>query len=183
MLRRELDLSECRGVSGSALQGILTGALPALESVMLTGIPEVSNSLLAEMGLGLPLRHISVAKCTAIGDQGLRGLAAASPQLLTLRADQCTKITDDGVVALAESCKELQVNLLCTAMYVDLLASMLLLAEAVQRCICLADQFQVCCFCQHKYDKVLLASDVCRVVSHESFMCAGVVPAWLLKGV
>jgi len=108
MLRRELDLSECRGVSGSALQGILTGALPALESVMLTGIPEVSNSLLAEMGLGLPLRHISVAKCTAIGDQGLRGLAAASPQLLTLRADQCTKITDDGVVALAESCKELQ---------------------------------------------------------------------------
>lgn len=181
MLRRELDLSECRGVSGSALQGILTGALPALESVLLTGIPEVSNSLLAEMGLGLPLRHISVAKCTAIGDQGLRGLAAASPQLLTLRADQCTKITDDGVVALAESCKELQVNLL-TAMYVNLLASMLLLAEAVQRCICLADQFQVCCFCQHKYDKVLLASDVCRVVSHESFMCAGVVPAWLHKG-
>ncbi|DBB02954.1 hypothetical protein WJX77_009284 [Trebouxia sp. C0004] len=108
-LLRELDLSECRGVSGSALQAILTGALPALESVMLTGIPEVSNSLLAEMGLGLPLRHISVAKCTAIGDEGLRGLAAASPQLLTLRADQCTKITDDGVVALAESCKELQV--------------------------------------------------------------------------
>ena len=101
-------------MSGSALQAILTGALPALESVMLTGIPEVSNSLLAEIGLGLPLRHISVAKCTAIGDKGLRGLAAASPQLLTLRADQCTKITDDGVVALAESCKELQVKIQST---------------------------------------------------------------------
>lgn len=107
-------MSECRGVSGSALQAILTGALPALECVLLTGIPEVSNSLLAEMGLGLPLRHISVAKCTAIGDEGLRGLAAASPQLLTLRADQCTKITDDGVVALAESCKELQVKIQST---------------------------------------------------------------------
>ncbi len=101
-------------MSGSALQAILTGALPALECVLLTGIPEVSNSLLAEMGLGLPLRHISVAKCTAIGDEGLRGLAAASPQLLTLRADQCTKITDDGVVALAESCKELQVKIQST---------------------------------------------------------------------
>ncbi len=107
---RELDLSECRGVSGSALQAVLTGALPALECVMLTGIPEVSNSLLAEMGLGLPLRHISIGLCTAVGDEGLRGLAAACPQLLTLRADQCVKITDDGMVALAESCKELQVG-------------------------------------------------------------------------
>ena len=107
---RELDLSECRGVSGSALQATVTGALPGLESVMLTGIPEVSNGLLAEMGLGLQLRHISVARCTAIGDEGLRGLAAASPQLLTLRADQCVKITDDGVIALAESCKEMQVS-------------------------------------------------------------------------
>lgn len=96
-------------MSGAALQAILTGALPALESVMLTGIPEVSNALLAEMGLGLPLRHISVARCIAIGDEGLRGLAAACPQLLTLRADQCVKITDDGVVALSETCKELQV--------------------------------------------------------------------------
>lgn len=97
-------------MSGSALQATVTGALPGLESVMLTGIPEVSNGLLAEMGLGLQLRHISVARCTAIGDEGLRGLAAASPQLLTLRADQCVKITDDGVIALAESCKEMQVS-------------------------------------------------------------------------
>ena len=112
---RELDLSECRGVSGAALQAVLTGALPALESVMLTGIPEVSNSLLAEMGLGLSLRHISVANCIAVGDEGLRGLAVACPQLLTLKADKCTKITDDGIVAIAESCKELQVKLARTA--------------------------------------------------------------------
>lgn len=106
---RELDLSECRGVSGAALHSILTGALPLLESVMLTGIPEVSNALLAEMALGLPLRHISVARCAGVSDEGLRALAAACPHLLTLRADACTKITDAGIVALAESCKELQV--------------------------------------------------------------------------
>ena len=106
---RNLDLSECRGVSGSALQSILTGAMPALESVMLTGIPEVSNTLLAEMALGLPLRHINVARCTAVSDEGLRGLAAACPQLLSLQADACIKITDAGVVALSESCRELQV--------------------------------------------------------------------------
>lgn len=108
-LLRELDLSECRGVSGAALHSILTGALPLLESVMLTGIPEVSNALLAEMALGLPLRHISVARCAGVSDEGLRALAAACPHLLTLRADACTKITDAGIVALAESCKELQV--------------------------------------------------------------------------
>lgn len=106
---RELDLSECRGVSGAALQSILTGALPALESVMLTGIPEVGNALLAEMALGLPLRHVSVARCSSVSDEGLRGLAAACPQLLSLHVDACTKITDAGIVALAESCKELQV--------------------------------------------------------------------------
>lgn len=106
---RELDLSECRGVSGSALQSILTGAMPALESIMLTGIPEVTNTLLAEMALGLPVRHLSVARCTAVNDEGLRGLAAACPHLLTLQADDCVKITDAGIVALAESCKELQV--------------------------------------------------------------------------
>ena len=109
-IARELELSECRGVSGAALQAVLTGAMPALETVLLAGIPEVSNSLLAEMGLGLPLRHISVANCTAVGDEGLRGLAVACPQLLTLNADKCTKITDEGVVAIAESCKEMQVR-------------------------------------------------------------------------
>ena len=97
-------------MSGTALQSILTGALPALESVMLTGIPEVGNALLAEMALGLPLRHVSVARCSGVSDEGVRGLAAACPHLLTLRADACTKITDAGIVALAESCKELQVR-------------------------------------------------------------------------
>ena len=96
-------------MSGAALQSVLTGALPALESVMLTGIPEVGNALLAEIALGLPLRHVTVARCSSVGDEGLRGLAAACPHLLTLRADACTKITDAGIVALAESCKELQV--------------------------------------------------------------------------
>ena len=118
---RELDLSECRGVSGMALQRILTSDLPALESVMLTGIPEVSNTLLAEMGLDLPLRHIGVSNCTLVGDEGLRGLAVACPQLLTLKADKCTKITEEGVVALADSCKELQVA--TTALTVFVLTS------------------------------------------------------------
>ena len=108
---RELDLSECRGISGSALHSALAGAMPALESVMLTGIPEVSNALLQEMALGVSMRYISIARCTAISDEGLRGLAAACPQLLTLQADACIKITDAGIVALSESCRELQVGI------------------------------------------------------------------------
>lgn len=106
---RELDLTECRGVSHAALQSALTGALPALETVILAGIPEVSNALLAEMALGISLKHLSVGRCAQVGDEGLRGLAVACPQLQTLRAEKCTKITDDGVVAMAEGCKELQV--------------------------------------------------------------------------
>ena len=138
---RELELSECRGVSGAALQAVLTGALPALETVLLTGIPEVSNSLLAEMGLGLPLRHINVANCIAVGNEGLRGLAVACPQLLTLNADKCTKVTDEGVVAIAESCKELQVRLLeCQASeHVSESKKLLLRAaeSAMAHCVCI----------------------------------------------
>lgn len=103
-------------MSLTALQAALTGALPALETVSLAGIPEVSNALLAELALGIPLKHLSVGRCAQVGDEGLRGLAAACPQLQSLRAEKCTKITDDGVVALAEGCKELQVciaNVLC----------------------------------------------------------------------
>ena len=97
------------------MQAALTGGLPALASVTLAGIPEVSNALLAEIALNTPIRHLSVGRCAGIGDEGLRGLAAACPQLQTLRVDKCSKISDDGIVALAEGCKELQVCLLATA--------------------------------------------------------------------
>ena len=60
--RRELDLEGCRGVGAAALQKVLLGALPALERVVLDGIPEVNDALLTEVALSTPVRRISFSR-------------------------------------------------------------------------------------------------------------------------
>ena len=51
--------------------------------------------------------------CPQVGDGALAGIAAGCPTLLALRADHCSKVTDVGVLALAESCSHLEVGLPC----------------------------------------------------------------------
>lgn len=58
----ELDLEGCRGVGAAALQRVLLGALPALEQVVLDGIPEVNDALLTEVALSTPVRRISFSR-------------------------------------------------------------------------------------------------------------------------
>lgn len=47
---------------------------------------------------------------TSVTDVGLVTLAAKRPGLTELRLDWCSKVSDAGVLAVAEGCKGLQVS-------------------------------------------------------------------------
>lgn len=62
---------------------------------------------------GCKLPSCFCCSCPQVGDGALAGIAAGCPTLLALRADHCSKVTDVGVLALAESCSHLEVGLSC----------------------------------------------------------------------
>jgi hypothetical protein len=70
---------------------------------------QVTDALLTEVALNCPLRTLSVRNCSAVTDRGMRAIAAGAPQLTALIADDVRPITDDALVALSESCRDLQV--------------------------------------------------------------------------
>ncbi|CAL8469688.1 g9229 [Coccomyxa elongata] len=103
-----LDLTECRGISTQSLQQCLT-SLKSLQVLELNGDTEVTDDLLTEVALACPLRRLAVANCSAVTDHGVRGIAAGAPQLTALIADDVGRITDAALVALSESCRDIQV--------------------------------------------------------------------------
>ncbi len=58
---RVLDLEECRGIGADSLGYALTG-LPKLRVLNLSGNPEVSDALLSEAALAVPLREVSLCR-------------------------------------------------------------------------------------------------------------------------
>ena len=71
---------------------------------------QVTDELLTEVALACPLRALSVASCQALTDAGLAGLAAGAPNLERLRADECARLSDRALLALAAACRGLQVR-------------------------------------------------------------------------
>jgi hypothetical protein len=110
-----LDLADCRGLGADSLRRILCGDanLGLLEGLVLDGVGEVDDQLLTEICLSLPkLSRLSIKFCSLVSDVGLRGIAAGCGHRLSdLGIDEITKVTDQGVVALAEACINLQVRL------------------------------------------------------------------------
>ncbi|EIE21398.1 RNI-like protein [Coccomyxa subellipsoidea C-169] len=102
-----LDLTECRGISVQSLQQCLT-SLKSLRVLELNGDTEVTDDLLTEVALACPLRRLGVSNCSAVTDRGVRGVAAAAPQLTALIADDVGRLTDAALVALSESCRDIQ---------------------------------------------------------------------------
>lgn len=45
-----------------------------------------------------------------MGDPGVAALAAGNPELRVVRVDHCSKVSDVSMVALAHSCRRLQVH-------------------------------------------------------------------------
>jgi hypothetical protein len=71
---------------------------------------QVTDDLLTEVALGCPLRVLSIRNCAGVTDRGVRGVAVGAPQLRELHVDDVARITDDALVALSESCKDIQVR-------------------------------------------------------------------------
>ena len=112
---RTLNLTDCRGLSSIALRGILCESareknLKDLESLSLDSIGELDDPLIIDICLSLPkLSRLSIALCIGIGDSGIKGIAAGcGPRLTELNLDEVTKVTDEGLLALSESCTSLQ---------------------------------------------------------------------------
>lgn len=57
--------------------------------------------------LGKTLRELRLSDCPAITDASLIAVSAVCPLLRALEVDRVEKITDEGVTAVAEGCKEL----------------------------------------------------------------------------
>ncbi len=70
----------------------------------------MTDDLLTEVALACPLRRLGVSNCSAVTDRGVRGVAAAAPQLTALIADDVGRLTDAALVALSESCRDIQVH-------------------------------------------------------------------------
>ncbi|GAB4823302.1 hypothetical protein N2152v2_010348 [Parachlorella kessleri] len=104
---RHLDLDECRGLAEHTIGAALVG-LSRLESVVLNGIPEVSDTLLARLSCCPQLLRLSLCHCSAVTDNGVAAIALALPGLLELRLNECTKVTSRGVLSLAGRCKSIQ---------------------------------------------------------------------------
>ena len=113
---RILDLADCRGLSSTALRKILCESetdknLRNLEALILDSKGELDNPLITDICLSLPkLARLSLTLCTGISDEGVKGIAAGcGPRLTELCLDEVTKITDEALLALSESCTSLQV--------------------------------------------------------------------------
>lgn len=109
-----LNLADCRGLSGAALRELLCGGagLTSIDTLHLDGIGEVDDQLVADICLALPrLTRLSLCFCGLVSDDGVRGVAAGcSRRLLELRLDEVPRVTDAALIALADSCPDLEVG-------------------------------------------------------------------------
>lgn len=69
---------------------------------------QVTDDLVTEVALACPLRRLGIANCSAVTDRGIRGVAIGAPQLTALIADDVGRLSDAALVALSESCKDIQ---------------------------------------------------------------------------
>ncbi|RKP08786.1 hypothetical protein THASP1DRAFT_15201 [Thamnocephalis sphaerospora] len=101
----ELNLSRCRKLSAAGMRrALVSGTGRELRVLKLTGCDKaVNNSLLEAIGQHHPqLRHLSVASCYAVTDEGVRTLMGGCTQLERLSLAICHRITDVGARAIGE---------------------------------------------------------------------------------
>ena len=74
-----------------AASALVQPSLP-LPAVVLNGIPEVSDTLLARLACCPQLLRLSLSNCSSVTDQGVAAIALVLPGLLELRLDECSKV-------------------------------------------------------------------------------------------
>lgn len=106
-LLQRLDLTGCRGLSPEALAAGIP-RLTNLKELCLDTVTEVDDTFLQLLAVSVPLERLSVNYCTRLTDEGLCALAKARGRhLLELRCGDVTKLTDRTMLDLAEACPEL----------------------------------------------------------------------------
>jgi hypothetical protein len=106
---KELDLTECRGLSAATLITAITG-LPKLESLTVDGISsEIDDAMLGVISGGaLPLlTSLSLAACPQISGAGITRLVTALPNMRKLVLSECN-VDSATVVEIAKNCKQLE---------------------------------------------------------------------------
>jgi hypothetical protein len=122
---KQLNLSECRGLSSDTIKTAILG-LPQLESLILDGISsEIDDSLLGVIGGGangggangggangtaaLPLlTSLSLAACPRVTSAGLTNLVTALPKMRKLGLSECLHVDAATVIKIASTCKYLE---------------------------------------------------------------------------
>ena len=85
--------------------------LNRLEALHLDSVVELDDPLLTDICVSLSqLARLSLRNCQALTDAGLKGVAAGcGPRLTELHLDDVSKITDEALFAISQSCPKLQV--------------------------------------------------------------------------
>ena len=104
---REVNLTECAGLSSATLLAALTG-LPHLEALVLDGVVEAGDELLTQLPQSTPLQRLSLCRCP-VTDRGVCALAERLPSLQEVGLDDCTKVSPAALSALARRCRRLHV--------------------------------------------------------------------------
>ena len=106
-----LEVAECRGVGGQAIASAV-GGLNHLKELVLDGIPDVTDDLLAALGAlsssNSNLVELSVAACPGVTGQGVATAVASLPALTSLNISECTDVDDSCIATIVRCCKNLK---------------------------------------------------------------------------
>mmetsp|Transcript_81379 Transcript_81379/g.143639 ORF Transcript_81379/g.143639 Transcript_81379/m.143639 type:complete len:764 (-) Transcript_81379:33-2324(-) len=141
---RELSIGKCGQVTAEGLLGNVLKGAPYLRTLglafcKLTVTDEVASELLFQFGLQAvdlsfctqisnvslesvstrsPLRELRLAS-THLGDDAVKEIARRLPQLEVFDLGWVMKLTDDGILAVAEHCKKLRTLCVCNTQITD----------------------------------------------------------------
>ena len=112
-----LDLSYCAvAIADNVLTTIARSPMPLLQALLLKassgadakGLTDDGIEALASSAAGRALTHLDVTHATRLTNESMRSLATHCHALRILSVHECTRISDAGVVLLAEGCAQLE---------------------------------------------------------------------------
>ncbi|CCM02331.1 uncharacterized protein FIBRA_04423 [Fibroporia radiculosa] len=113
VVRLELTRDDDHGIIDDDLAHILPWC-PNLESVRLTGVPDLTDRTIILLGRVAPdLLELDISGCTQVTDEAILSLATSATELQVVKLNGLTTLTDPSVSTLARSLMELKELELC----------------------------------------------------------------------
>lgn len=109
---RELDISECKAVTDRTLAEIAKHCkeLESLRLAQCYGVSDDGATHIARIG---SLRTLDLEECNRVSDRGIGAVARGCPKLTALSVANCTRLSGGSLLALAKYCKGLEEINLC----------------------------------------------------------------------